>query len=102
KWVGHPDRLTQVLSRKSGVLSPTTWTAALNEIAEKLKKAPQGSVAIVASARQTNEELWLLSKLKTKFKAISDSVPRVGEGDKLLVSADRNPNRNGARLTGVC
>jgi NADH-quinone oxidoreductase subunit G len=59
-------------------------------------------VAIVASARQTNEELWLLSKLKAKLHAISDSVPREGEADKLLVSADRNPNANGARLTGIC
>ena len=101
KWVGRPDRLTQVLSRKSGVLSPTTWTSALNEIAGKLKNAPAGSVAIVASARQTNEELWLLSKLKSKLGAISDSVPRAGEGDKLLVNADRNPNTNGARLTGI-
>jgi len=74
----------------------------LNEIAEKLKQAPQGSVAIVASARQTNEELWLLSKLKSKLGAISDSVPREGEADKLLVSADKNPNTNGARLTGIC
>jgi NADH-quinone oxidoreductase subunit G len=28
-------------------------------------------------------------------------VPRVGEGDKLLVSADKNPNANGAKLTGI-
>jgi NADH-quinone oxidoreductase subunit G len=43
-----------------------------------------------------------LSKLKAKLGAISDSVPRTGEGDKLLVNADKNPNTNGARLTGVC
>jgi NADH-quinone oxidoreductase subunit G len=33
--------------------------------------------------------------------AITDSVPRQGEGDKLLVNADRNPNSVGARLTGI-
>ena len=81
--------------------SKTTWTAALSEIADKLKKSQQGSVAIIASARQTNEELWLISKLKAKLGAISDSVSRMGEGDKLLVSADKNPNTNGAQLTGV-
>ena len=98
KWIGREDRLRDVIVRgqKSG------WTQALSEIAEKLKNSPQGSVAIVASARQTNEELWLLSKLKAKFSAISDSVPRIGEADKLLVSADKNPNSNGARLTGIC
>jgi NADH-quinone oxidoreductase subunit G len=98
KWVGRADRLREVLVRGQ----KSTWVAALNEISDKLKKAPAGSVAIVASARQTNEELWLISKLKSKLGAASDSIARVGEGDKLLVSADKNPNTNGARLTGIC
>ena len=120
KWIHREDRLKDVLVREVGqasrlshysekletgatpVLRKTTWTAALNEIGDNLKKAPAGSVAIVASARQTNEELWLLSKLKSKLGATSDSIPRIGEGDKLLVSADKNPNSNGARLTGIC
>jgi NADH-quinone oxidoreductase subunit G len=97
KWIGREDRLKDVLVRGQ----KSTWTVVLNEIAEKLKNAPQGSVAVVASARQTNEELWLISKLKSKLGAASDSVARVGEGDKLLVSADKNPNTNGARLTGI-
>ena len=98
KWIGREDRLKDVLvnGKKSG------WTVALNEVSDKLKKAPQGSVAIVASARQTNEELWLISKLKAKLGAISDSVPRFGQGDNLLSSPDKNPNTNGARLTGIC
>jgi NADH-quinone oxidoreductase subunit G len=29
-------------------------------------------------------------------------VPRQGEADKLLLSADRNPNMLGAQLTGIC
>jgi NADH-quinone oxidoreductase subunit G len=98
KWIQRPDRLQDVLARGQ----KTSWTAALNEISDKLKKAAKGSVAIIALARQTNEELWLLSKLKAKLDAISDSVPRSGEGDKLLVSTDKNPNTNGARLTGIC
>lgn len=84
------------------VLRKTTWTAALSEIAEKLKNAPHGSVAIIASARQTNEELWLLKKLADKSGAMTDSVGRFGEGDKLLLNADRNPNKTGARLIGIC
>jgi NADH-quinone oxidoreductase subunit G len=98
KWIGREDRLKDVLAHGQ----KTTWTAALNEIGDKLKKVPQGSVAIVASARQTNEELWLISKLKSKLGAMSDSVARFGEGDKLLVSTDKNPNSNGARLTKIC
>ena len=98
KWIGREDRLKDVLVRGQ----KSTWTAALNEISDKLKKSQAGSVAIVASARQTNEELWLISKLKSKLGAVSDSVARIGESDKLLVSADKNPNTNGARLTGIC
>ena len=98
KWIGRDDRLKDVLVRGQ----KSTWTAALIEISDKLKKAPAGSVAIVASARQTNEELWLISKLKSQLGAVSDSVARFGEGDKLLVSADKNPNTNGSRLTGIC
>ncbi len=98
KWIHRPDRLKDVVVRGQ----KSSWTTALSEIAEKLKAAPQGSVAIVASARQTNEELWLLAKLKAKLRAISDSVSREGDGDRLLVSSDKNPNTNGARLAGVC
>ncbi len=94
KWVGREDRLREVKRNKE----KTSWNVALNELSAKLKNAPAGSVAIVASARQTNEELWLLGKLKAKFSAMTDSVPRTGESDKILLSADRNPNTNGARF----
>ena len=99
KWIDHEDRLKEVRSPKSEIRS---WSAVLKEVSEKLSAAAPGSVAIVASARQTNEELFLLKKLATKLGAITDSIPRFGEGDKLLVSADKNPNTNGARLTGIC
>lgn len=97
KWIQRADRLKDVLVRGQ----KSTWATALTEIADKLKQAPVGSVAIIASARQTNEELWLLRKLKAKFGAISDAVPRLGNGDKFLVDEDKNPNANGARLTGI-
>jgi NADH-quinone oxidoreductase subunit G len=97
KWIQREDRLKDVLVRGE----KSSWTVALSEIADKLTQAPAGSVAIIASARQTNEELWLLSKLKAKLGAISDSVPRIGKGDHLLVDEDKNPNTNGARLAGM-
>jgi NADH-quinone oxidoreductase subunit G len=98
KWINRADRLKDVLV--SGQKS--TWTTAIKEISEKLVKAPAGSVAIVASARQTTEELYLLKKLATRLGALTDSVPRLGESDKLLVNTDKNPNSTGARLTGIC
>ena len=102
KWIGREDRLRTVQSLKSKVQSrPEGWAAVVTEISEKLKQAVAGSVAVIASARQTNEELYLLAKLAKKLGALTDSVPHVGEGDKLLLNADRNPNSTGARLTGI-
>jgi NADH-quinone oxidoreductase subunit G len=101
KWINREDRLTTVQKPRSNVQS-SAWSLVLKEISELLNKAQQGSVAIIGSARQTNEELFLLKKLATKLGAITDSIPRTGESDKLLLSADRNPNSNGARLTGIC
>ena len=97
KWVARPDRLAEVRigGRKSN------WSTALKEISTKLAGAPAGSVAIVASARQTNEELYLLKRLATRLGAITDSIASEGEPDRLLVSGDRNPNSNGTRLTGI-
>ncbi len=97
KWIGSENRLTEVRIGKN----TSTWSNVLKEISGKLSKAKPGSVAIVASARQTNEELFLLGRLAKKFSALTDSVPRIKEGDKLLLSADRNPNSNGSKLTGI-
>ena len=97
KWINREDRLGEVRTRSAA----RTWTAALREISDLLSKAEPGSVAIVASARQTNEELWLLNKLAQKFNALTDSIARSGENDRLLLNADRNPNSTGARLIGI-
>ena len=97
KWIGRDDRLAKLRGPKGD----TTWPSALREISGHLAKAAEGSVAIVASARQTNEELFLLNKLAKRFKALTDSVPRNGQADHLLVAGDRNPNTTGAQLTGI-
>ncbi|HAB15843.1 MAG TPA: molybdopterin-dependent oxidoreductase [Verrucomicrobiota bacterium] len=102
KWIGREDRLDEVQTRTAdGRTQTTSWETALKELTRRLSTAAPGSVAVVASARQTNEELYLLKRLATKLGALTDSVPREGDGDPLLVSADKNPNSNGARLTGI-
>jgi len=101
KWINREDRLTQVSSAKYAIMNPElAWPTALSEISTLLRRAPEKGVAIVASARQTNEELYLLKKLATKLDAITDCVPRSGDADHLLLNADRNPNATGARLIG--
>jgi NADH-quinone oxidoreductase subunit G len=102
KWINRQDRLTLVQGSRVSETDPTAaWNRAISEISERLRKAREGSVAIIASARQTNEELYLLKKLATKLVALTDSIPRAGEGDKLLLNADRNPNGTGSKLIGI-
>jgi NADH-quinone oxidoreductase subunit G len=102
KWINHPDRLTDIGGSKNRAADPrVAWPQTLGDITRLLSQARSGSVAIVASARQTNEELYLLNKLADKLGALTDSVPRSGEGDKLLLNSDRNPNSTGARLVGI-
>ncbi len=99
RWIGRADRLTTPLSRRTGA---ELWPAVLDEVAAVLRAAPKGSVAVIGSARLSNEELFLLKQLVTRLGARSDCVPREGEGDDLLVHEDKNPNSHGARLQGVC
>jgi NADH-quinone oxidoreductase subunit G len=102
RWIGREDRLTQAMRRGSGgALESAAWPIVIGEVAARLAAAEPGSVALVASARQTNEELFLLRRLALRVGAMTDSVPRMGEGDRWLVEADRNPNSQGARLTGI-
>src|SRR5690242_1586763 len=60
KWINREDRLKEVLVKRDGQQQTYVWNTALGEISAKLKVAAPGSVAIIASARQTNEELYLL------------------------------------------
>jgi NADH-quinone oxidoreductase subunit G len=101
KWINRPDRLERVEGLKFRIQNQEdAWRAAIKAICGTLSDRPGGSTAIIASARQTNEELFLLKKLADKLAAVTDCVPRAGESDKLLVSADRNPNSTGAKLLG--
>ncbi len=95
-------RLLEPLVRENNVLQPTTWSQAIARAAEQLKPFVGWQIAILASGRMTNEELWLTKKLaKSLGVTLLDIIPRVGEGDDILLSADRNPNTNGALLLGV-
>lgn len=102
KWINRADRLSEVRFKDAdGTQAVGSWAMAVRELSQKLSSAPRGSVAIIGSARQTNEELYLLKKIAEKVGAITDSVPRRGEADKLLLNSDRNPNTLGSKLIGI-
>jgi NADH-quinone oxidoreductase subunit G len=101
-YVNYPDRLKTPQIREGKELVNTTWNSALVKAGEALKQFQKGEVAVIASARMTNEELWLTKKLIDSINAnYHDVVPRTGKADDILMSSDRNPNTLGAQLIGV-
>lgn len=93
------DRLTDPLIKVEGRHEVTDWNTAISATAEALKQFQPTEIAIIASARQTNEELFLSKTLADVLGTSTIStVARNGEADGKLISADRNPNTNGAKL----
>jgi NADH-quinone oxidoreductase subunit G len=83
-------------------LIPADWKTAIADAAAQLKNFNGNEIAIIASGRMTNEELWLVSRLAQVLGVqLMDIVLRHGPGDDILLSQDRNPNTNGARLLRV-
>ena len=79
---------------------PASWPDAIAAAHSQLKSA--GNLAMVVSARLTNEELYLAKRLASALHiTLHDVLPRVGEPDGILIPADRNPNTAGARLLGA-
>jgi NADH-quinone oxidoreductase subunit G len=99
KYLEAENRLLEPQIRSKGELVSADWREAIRQAALQLKQFAGPEIAIIASGRMTNEELWLTSQLaKSLGVQMMDIVPRRGRGDDILLSADRNPNTNGARL----
>ena len=99
KYLEAEDRLLEPQVRFEGKLVAVNWPTAIAQAALQLKQFSGAEIAIIASGRMTNEELWLTSQLaKSLGTQMIDIVPRRGPGDHILLSKDRNPNTNGARL----
>lgn len=59
-------------------------------------------MAVVASARLTNEELFVLKRLLAELGVTRvDGVQNLGQADSFLRSGDGNPNSRGAELLGL-
>jgi NADH-quinone oxidoreductase subunit G len=101
-YVNSPERLTKPKVRSGSVQQEANWTAAIARAADDLQRFQADEIAVVASGKMTNEELWLTKKLiealGTKYH---DVIPRFGEKDDILLSSIRNPNAVGAQLIGV-
>ena len=99
-YIDGENRLSQPLAKNAaGLHEPTTWSAALTSAASAIKSFAPDQIAVIASGRMTNEELFLARALAENIGTQHLSiVPRSGEADHLLIAADRNPNTTGAKL----
>jgi NADH-quinone oxidoreductase subunit G len=98
-YLHNPERLKTVAVK--GDEEPT-WATATAKAAAALKKFSGSQIAIIASGKQTNEELFLVKKLAEAIETKQvDVVPHIGVGDTILLSEDKNPNTAGAKLLGL-
>lgn len=93
------DRLTSPMVKKGRKHEETSWLEATAKAAEVLARQQPGEVAVIASGRLSNEEIFLASKISGALGTeLLSIVPRMKESDGKLISADRNPNTTGASL----
>jgi len=99
EYLTSTDRLLEPAIFAGNKLQAADWKKAIEYAALQLKHFSGWDMAIVASARMTNEELWLTSQLARQLNvSLIDVVPRHDSGDHILLSQDRNPNINGAKI----
>lgn len=83
-------------------MMPRTWAEVYTDIGKRIRDFSNREIAIVASAKMTNEELFSLKQWATDLKAAHlDVAPHEWKGDEFLKCADKNPNSNGARVLEV-
>jgi NADH-quinone oxidoreductase subunit G len=100
-WMPDSGRALYKQVQSADRLKSDTALDALVASAATIFKASAGAIAVVGSGRSSVEEQFLTKKLAAALNASTALVSRVGEGDKLLISADRNPNVRGALVTGL-
>jgi NADH-quinone oxidoreductase subunit G len=102
-WMADSGRLLYKQVRAENRLTVARIAGQVAAEAEAIKAAADllkaGDAFIVASGRSTVEEQFLAKRLSELVKAPVSLVARIAQGDKLLVSADRNPNVRGALVT---
>ncbi len=103
-YIHGPDRLKQPLVRLGQERVLTPWAEIIPQLAARLREFQPGQIAIIASGRLTNEEAYLLREVRQALggeAVLTDLVPRAGEADGILRSADLNPNSHGVALFGL-
>ena len=98
------DRLQEPVAKVGQGKMPTPWTELIPNLAVQLRGLRPDQIALVASGRMTNEEAFLFSEIRKVLggaTVLTDIVPRRGEADGILRSADLNPNTCGTEIFGL-
>lgn len=97
-FVNSEFRLTDPLVKTGGKHEVSTWKKSIQTVAAGLAGLKGEEIAIIASARMTNEELFFVKQLvKLLGTENVDVIQRIGEGDNYLSAADKNPNTQGVK-----
>ncbi len=97
-FVNSEFRLTDPMVKTGGRHEVSTWKKAIQAVASAAAGVKGEEVAIIASARMTNEELFFVRQLaRTLGTENVDVVPRTGGSDNYLRADDLNPNTTGVK-----
>ena len=62
EFVHHPDRLTTPLIKRNGHFEEASWEEALALVADKMKNYKADELAVISSAKCTNEDNYVMQK----------------------------------------
>ena len=62
QFVHHPERLTTPLVKRDGEFVETSWDEALGLVASKLANYSKDELAVISSAKSTNEDNYVAQK----------------------------------------
>ncbi len=103
-YIHDKNRLTVPMVQTNQSSVRALWSDLFAQISARIKNFAPNQMAILASARLTNEELFLIRQLRQNLggdAVLTDVIPRFGQADQILRSADLNPNSKGAELMGL-
>jgi NADH-quinone oxidoreductase subunit G len=104
-YVDDPDRLRAAAARNGEGLPEISWAEAVAGVVDGLRRHGPEHIAVLASPRMSNEDLFALRRLVERLgvRQVAFRVPPAvaGDEDDLLIRADKNPNTRGAELVGL-
>ncbi len=103
-YLHSKERLIEPVAKVGKGKMAVPWSEIIPRLASELKELQPSQIAIVSSGRMTNEEAFLLAEIRRALggeDVLCDIVPRFGEADGILRSADLNPNTHGVELMGI-